>query len=194
MHAALCRNLFLVKEHIGVFKAANNYDIYDPNTDLKTLECRETNLGILTKIFRFTNFKAFTAFHLEIHTPEGQKVLTVKRGFALFLSTVQVLDENDVLVGTFKQKLTMNAAKYDVLDVHDNTVCTLAGNWNGMAMRFMQGETELAQLARGYDLVRRLLTADNYVLTIHDTVAANDTVRILIVAAVICSDMVNDGL
>ena len=51
MHAALRSNLFLVKEQVGVFKAANNYDIYDPNTNTKMLECREPNLGILTRIF-----------------------------------------------------------------------------------------------------------------------------------------------
>jgi hypothetical protein len=30
MHEILTRNVYLVKEHIGMFKAANNYDIYDP--------------------------------------------------------------------------------------------------------------------------------------------------------------------
>ena len=28
----LNRNLFLVKEHTGLFKAANNYDVYDPDS------------------------------------------------------------------------------------------------------------------------------------------------------------------
>ena len=32
MHQILNMNRFLVKEHVGVFKAANNYDIYDPET------------------------------------------------------------------------------------------------------------------------------------------------------------------
>jgi hypothetical protein len=42
MHPALNRNLFLVKEHVGFFKAANNYDIFDPDTKEKILECRDT--------------------------------------------------------------------------------------------------------------------------------------------------------
>jgi uncharacterized protein YxjI len=33
-------------------------------------------------------------------------------------------------------------------------------------------------------------SADNYMLTINDSVAANDNVRILIMAAVLCIDMV----
>ena len=53
MHEALQRNVFLVKEHVGMFKAANNYDIYDPSTGDVILECREENLGIFAKLFRF---------------------------------------------------------------------------------------------------------------------------------------------
>ncbi len=29
MHELLNRNVFLVKEHVGAFKAANNFDIHD---------------------------------------------------------------------------------------------------------------------------------------------------------------------
>ena len=32
MHESLNRNLFFVKEHVGLLKAANNYDILDPES------------------------------------------------------------------------------------------------------------------------------------------------------------------
>ena len=48
MHASLQQNQFFVKEHVGIFKAANNYDIFDPTSQQKVLECREPNLGIFT--------------------------------------------------------------------------------------------------------------------------------------------------
>lgn len=51
MHEVLNRNIFIVKEHVGMFKAANNYDIYDPETNMITMECREERLGLLTKLF-----------------------------------------------------------------------------------------------------------------------------------------------
>ena len=38
-------NLFLVKEHVGLFKAANNYDIYDPASGEMIMQCREPSLG-----------------------------------------------------------------------------------------------------------------------------------------------------
>ena len=31
MHPVLNRELFLVKEKVGAFRAANHYDIFDPN-------------------------------------------------------------------------------------------------------------------------------------------------------------------
>ena len=41
----------LVKEHVGMFKASNNYDIFDANTGNQVLSCREPNLGFITGIW-----------------------------------------------------------------------------------------------------------------------------------------------
>lgn len=79
MNQILYKNLFFVKEHRGIFKAANNYDIFDPNTQQMIMTCREEKLGIFTKIFRFTDYKRATPFDIEIKTADGKKVLTVKR-------------------------------------------------------------------------------------------------------------------
>jgi hypothetical protein len=102
MHPILNKNLFLVKEHVGMFKASNSYDVYDPLTQQMMLECRETNMGFFTKLLRFTGYKKMTPFEIDIKTPSGEKVLKVKRGVSLFLSTVEVLDENGRVVGKFK--------------------------------------------------------------------------------------------
>ena len=79
MHSALNNNLFLVKEHVGLFKAANNFDIYDPDSGEVILHCREPRLGMLTKLFRFTEYKRFTPFEIEITTPSGEPVCSVHR-------------------------------------------------------------------------------------------------------------------
>jgi hypothetical protein len=102
MHSILNRNLFFVKEHIGMFKAANNYDIYTPENQELILTCREENLGFFTKLLRFSEYKRMTPFHVEVKTPAGEKIFTVKRGVSIILSTVAIFDENDILVGKFK--------------------------------------------------------------------------------------------
>ena len=69
MHESLNQNVFLVKEHVGAFKAANNYDIHDPQTGQVILLCREPHLGGFTKLLRFTEYKRMTPFDVRITTP-----------------------------------------------------------------------------------------------------------------------------
>lgn len=64
MHPALQRNAFFVKEHVGLFKAANNYDVLDPQTGQIVLLCREDDLGFFTRILRFTDYKRMTPFDI----------------------------------------------------------------------------------------------------------------------------------
>jgi uncharacterized protein YxjI len=192
MHEILTRNVYLVKEHIGMFKAANNYDIYDPVTETLIMECREEGMGFLTKILRFTDYKRMTPFDIQIRTPEGEQVVCVKRGISLFLSKVQVLDENDHVIGGFKQKFFSIGGAFNVLDANETPVCQLSGKWTGWDFRFLDGETELAHVSKKWaGIGKELLTsADNYVLQISETVPADNVARQLILAAVMCIDMV----
>lgn len=192
MHAVLRNNLFFFKEQVGMFKAANNYDIYDPNTNQKIIECREPNLGIFTKVFRFTDYKRMTPFDIQVCTPEGQNILSVKRGFSIFDSRVEVFDELGKLAGTFSRKFFSIGGKFDVLDAQGTLICTLQGKWTSWDFRIMKGEKELANVSKKWaGLGKELFTsADNYMLKIDGGVAASDSTRILIMAAVLCIDMV----
>jgi uncharacterized protein YxjI len=192
MHDALRENLYLVKEHVGLFKAANNFDVFNPGSGQKVFECREPNLGFFTKLLRFTDYKRMTPFDVRITTPEGTKVLTVKRGISLLLSKVEVFDEADRLVGVFKQKLFSIGGKFDVMDVNEKLLCTLVGKWTSWEFRFMAGERELALVSKKWSGLGKEMftTADNYMLSIGSQVAPDDKVRILIMAAVMCIDMV----
>jgi uncharacterized protein YxjI len=192
MHAVIRNNLFFVKEQVGLFKAANNYDIYDPSTNQKIIECREPSLGIFTKIFRFTDYKRMTPFNVEVRTPDGQNILSVKRGFSIFDSRVEVFDELGKLAGTFSRKFFSIGGKFDVLDAQGTLICTLQGKWTSWDFKFMKGEKELANVSKKWaGLGKELFTsADNYMLTIDSSVATNDTARVLIMAAVLCIDMV----
>lgn len=192
MNSLLKQNLFFIKEHVGMFKAANNFDIFNPDTQVLTMTCREEQLGMLTKIFRFTDYKRMTPFHVEIKSATGEKVLTVKRGVSIFLSTVEVFDERDHLVGRFKQKFFSIGGKFDILDVNDTVICTLQGKWTSWDFKFMRGNDELAQVSKKWAGLGKELftTADNYMLSINETVGKEDNARLLILAAVMCIDMV----
>ena len=193
MHPALHQNLFFVKEHVKVFKAANSFDILDPQTGQVILECREENLGFFTKLFRFTDYKRMTPFNMEIKTPQGERLLTVKRGVSFFLSTVEVWDGKNNLVGKFKQKFFSIGGKFEVLDASERSLCMLKGRWTSWDFKFVSHDgKEFAQVNKKWSgLGKELFTsADNYILQISPEVPADHPLRMLIMAAVMCIDLV----
>jgi len=192
MNPALQRNMFLVKEHVGVFKAANNYDVLDPQSGQVVLHCREDGLGFFTRLLRFTDYKRMTPFDIRIKTPDGATVVRVTRGVSFFVSNVKVMDEYDRVVGGFKQKFFSIGGRFAVLDAQDQPVCTLQGNWTGWDFKFVSGGTVLAQVNKKWaGLGKELFTsADNYMLTIADSVPPDDPRRLLLLAAVMSIDMV----
>jgi uncharacterized protein YxjI len=192
MNEILKKNVFFVKEHVGIFKAANNFDILDPENQTLLMTCREEKLSFLTKIFRFSAYKRMTPFHVEVKDTDGKPVLTIKRGFSLILSKVEVFDENGLLVGKFKQKLFSIGGKFDVLDANENMLCTLKGKWTSWNFKFANENEEFAHVSKKWAGLGKELftTADNYVLNIFENVSSNDPKRILILGAVLCIDMV----
>lgn len=190
--SALDLNHFLVKEHVGMFKAANNYDIFDPNSGETILHCREDKLGFFTKLLRFTDYKRMTPFHVEIKTPNGETLIHVKRGISFFISRVEVFDAQGQLLGLFKQKLFSIGGAFDIYDPSGNVVCSLKGKWTGWDFRFLQGNQELAHVSKKWAGAGKELftSADNYMLEINQIVQSGSTTRKLIMAAVMCIDMV----
>jgi uncharacterized protein YxjI len=191
MHTILRHNLYFVKEHVGLFKAASNYDIYDEQKNM-LLECREPNLGFLTKILRFSDYKRMTPFEVEVTTAEHLPVFTVKRGWTIFRSVVEVFDENGTLQGKFRQRMLSLGGKFDILDEHDTLMCTVSGKWTAWEYSFQRGEQVIARITKKWAGVGKefFTTADNYVISIDPVVSDKDEVRLLILAAAMCIDKV----
>lgn len=192
MSDVINRNLFLVKEHVGMFKAANNFDIYDPESGEVIMECREPTLGFFTKLLRFTDYKRMTPFDIQIRTPDGQAIVRIQRGISIFLSKVSVSDHNNNVIGGFAQKLFSIGGKFDVLGKNDEMVCQLVGKWTGWDFYFKNNDKELAHVSKKWaGLGKEMFTsADNYILEVSDEIPENDDIRKLILAAVMCIDMV----
>lgn len=192
MPDVLNRNLFLVKEHVGLFKAANNYDVFDPETGGLILTCREDRLGPLTKILRFTEHKNNTPFDVRVATPDGEQVVRVERGWAFWRSHVAVHDERDEYIGTFRQRLLSVGGAFDVLGPDEQVLCSLKGKWTGWDFKFTAGDRELAHVTKKWAGAGKELftSADNYILEIAPDVPPDSKLRQLIMAAVMCIDMV----
>ncbi len=194
MDSILEKNLYLFKEHLGLIKAHNNYDIYDPESKEMILHCREKNLNFFYKIVRifFKDYKRMTPFEIEIRGLTGKKILKVKKGVSLILSKIQVYDENDNIVGIFKQRLFPFGNNFDMLDKSENLVCKLKGNFIGWNFKFLKGDSEVGLVTKKWAGIGKEMftSADNYILEIKDKVEKDSPLRLLILAAVLCIDMV----
>lgn len=193
MNPLLNKNIFFVKEHVGFFKASSNFDIYDPQTQQVVMECREERLGFFTKLFRFSDYKRMTPFEIDIKTPSGEQLITVKRGVSFWLSTVEVLDGQNRLIGKFKQKFFSIGGKFEVLDASDRPLCMLKGSWTSWDFKFISADNkEFATVTKKWTGFGKefFTSADNYVLQISNEVPENHPLRQLILAAVMCIDFV----
>ncbi len=187
------KNLYLIKEHTGIFKAANNYDIYDPETGNIVFECREENLGWITRVLRFTDTKRMTPFDVEIKDASGKRIVRITRGVTLFMSNVVVVDENDRQIGGFTQKLFSIGGKFKVQDSRGHDICELKGKWTGWDFKFLDNQgREMAHVTKKWaGLGKEMFTsADNYMLEISAELPVDDDKRKLILGAVMCIDMV----
>ena len=185
-------NTLVVKEHIGMFKAANNYDIYDAGSGQQLMQCREPNLGAITKLLRFTDYKRNTPFEIEVRDDKDQLVILIKRGISLWRSRVEVFDGVGKLLGTFVQKVMSVGGRFAVLDSEQQEVCTLQGKWTGWEFSFSKGEEVLAKVSKKWSGIGKEMftSADNYVLDISEGVEDGSDEKKLIIAAALCIDMV----
>jgi uncharacterized protein YxjI len=133
-----------------------------------------------------------TPFDIHLTDAGGELVVRVARGFSLFLSKVRVFDASGRKLGGFNQKLFSIGGAFSVLDENDREVCQLAGKWTGWDFQFKAQGVELARVTKKWSgLGKEMFTsADNYVLEISDVLPPESPTRRLILAAVMCIDMV----
>ena len=195
MKKLLQKNTFLFKEHIGLLKASNSYDVYDPQTKEIILHCREKNLNPFYKIIRLLikELKSMTPFEIEISGLDGKKIIKVKKGLSLVLSKIYVFDENDKLIGFFKQKLFPVGNNFEMFDEKGNLVSKLNGSLIGWNFKFVKDENTIATVAKKWSGIGKELftSADNYILDIKDDVEKTSPLRLLILGAVICLSLIH---
>ncbi len=192
MNPLLNKNVFLIKEQVGMFRASNNYDIFDAATNMHLMTSKEPNLGFFTKMFRFTKYKRNTPFNVHVTEVSGKPIVSISRGTTIFRSDVTVSGENHQILGYFKQKFWSVGGKFEIVDKNQKPVCTLQGKWTGWDFKFTKDNQELAQVNKKWAGIGKefFTSADNYVLSINENVPQDSVERQLIFAAVMVIDMV----
>jgi hypothetical protein len=193
IYQVLNSNLFLIKQQVARLKASSSYDIYDPQSGQMLLECREDELGLATKVMRFSSKHGHrTPFDVKIKLPNGQTILRIMRGTAIVSANVSLFDVSGNIIGGFQQKLLGKLTKsLVILDANNQLLYDLRGDGLAWEFDFIAGNTIYAKIYRTTK-TKQLLTsnADDYTVQIADSVPPNHPIRQFILAAAICADKI----
>lgn len=179
---------WFIREHVGLLKLANTYDILDPATSQQVgiAQERPGNLILILRLFIDKRMLPTHIFIYEGANPENSKALSfsIHRGFVLLRSRIEVHDSNGQLLGWFVSKLLSLGGAFTVFNAQGQEVAEVKGDWKGWNFRFLtNGGLELGNVAKQWAGAGKELftSADNYVIALARE-PEPDTARLLLAA------------
>jgi uncharacterized protein YxjI len=183
---------FFVKEHVGMFKMHDVYDILDPSTQQMVGQAHEIVSGI-KKLLRLLVDKKLMSTTVEVRDAQEKLVFSIYRPFRFFRSEVQVLDGQGTKLGYFQSKIFTIGGGFWVYDAKDKQVAEVKGDWVGWNFRFLtpSGE-EIGQVTKKWAGIAKefFTSADNYIVSISDDLSDEPTAKCLLLAAALAIDIV----
>jgi len=185
-------DIYLIKEHGGILKFSSHYDIIDPQTGKMIMECKETHAGVFTKFLKLGRHKKNAPFNIIFYNSKGQKLMSIKKGFSIFRSKIEIRDENEKVIGYVRQRLLRIGGKLDVLNINKGLVFSIEGNWIGWEFNYKRDNINIARITKKWTGIGRefLTTSDNYIIELQALETKNPELRKLILSSAVCIDLV----
>lgn len=189
----LDRQTYLVKEHVGLLKLTDRYDIFDPDSGEQIGFAKE-NISTLIQLLRLVLDKQLLPTTVVIQEDEASKpVVTISRKFSFFRAKVEVFDRNQSAVGFFKSKIFTFGGGFTVHNPEGEQIADVKGNWKGWDFQLldMQGN-ELGKVNKKWaGALKEIFTsADNYIISLNESVGSNAGLATLMLAAGLAIDIV----
>ena len=187
-------NRFVVKERVKILSSTQTYDILDGDTK-EPLGTAQEKLGLLVQGLRWVMSKHLLPTRVEVREkPDDSLVFTIRRGFYLFRSRVEVHDSQGELVGYFKSKVFTISGGFHVYDKDDVHFAEVKGRLLGFDFRFLTPDhkLELGRVAKKWGGVAKELftSADTYGVEVSKDLADQPMAKMLILAAAIAVDLI----
>jgi uncharacterized protein YxjI len=185
---------FVVKEHVGLLKLHDVYDIFDPASQEKVAMAQE-NISTLVKILRLFLDKKLLPTKVTVTQDDesGPVLFEIKRPISFWRSKVTIFNADGSPLGYFKSKLFSLGGGFYVYDNNDQQFAEVKGDWKGWNFRFLDPSgNELGTVGKKWSgLAKELFTsADTYFVRINDNLQGERTATILLLAAALAVDMV----
>lgn len=190
-------NQYIVKEHVGLFKLSDAYDIIDPESGKKVGIAQEKVSGWMHVLRLLINKQMLPTTVNLIADPDekgnGKVVLAIARGFTFLRSKVRILVGGTTEIGYFKSKLFSFGGGFHIYDTQDKRIGEVKGDWKGWNFKMLDdGGKELGLVTKKWaGLGKELFTsADTYVISINKDNANAQGARSLLLAAGLAIDTV----
>lgn len=190
------RNKFVIKERVKIISAVQSYDILDAESG-EVVGVAEEKIGVLTQLLRWVMSKQFLPTRLEVREkPDDSLVFSIRRGWYLFRSRVEVLDAQDQLVGYFKSKFLTISGGFHVYDKDGHHFAEVKGKLFGWNYRFLtpDGKVEMGQVSKklgAAGILKEMFTsADTFGVEVNPDLADQPMAKMLILAATLAIDLI----
>lgn len=189
----LNRKQYFIREHAGLLKLTDVYDIHDPETKVRIGQAREEVSG-LVKVLRLLVSKRLMPTRVAVYEggeeKPGKLVFSIRRGVAFLRTKVEVADASGTSMGYLQAKAFSLGGAFRVFTADGTEVALVKGDWKGWNFRFLSGEAELGLVTKKWaGLGKELFTsADNYMISING--ARDPTINVLLIASGLAIDTV----
>jgi uncharacterized protein YxjI len=187
------RRAFFIREHVGMLKLKNTYDILAPENQASLGIAKEITAGWVIAL-RLLLSKSMLPITVAIYASENEApLLTLKRGFTFLRSKVWIEKNDGERIGYFKSKLFSFGGGFYIYDMQDQQIADIKGDWKGWNFRFINAEgKEIGLVTKKWSgMGKELFTsADNYLITIEDLGDKQAAYGALLLAAGIAIDTV----
>ncbi len=190
-------NRFAIQEHKKILSSVQTYDIRNADNGEVIGFARE-NIGGLTQTLRWFMSKHLLPTTLEVlEKPDDSLVFTLRRGWYIFRSRVEIRDAMGQLVGYFKSKFFTISGGFHVYDKDDKYFAHVKGSMFGFNYQFLteDGKVELGQVSKKLGglagLAREVFfSADNYYLEVSPELAEQPMAKMMLLAATLAVDLI----
>lgn len=191
----LDRTTYVIREHVGMLKLSDTYDILDSDTQQQIGIAKEEP-GALVLFLRFLIDKKMLptkVFIYEGDNPEDRSRLqfSIERGFTFLRAQVNVCDSQGRVIGWFKRKMLSLGGAFNVFNAQGEQIAAVKGDWKGWNFKFLDNsENEIGNISKEWaGLAKEMFTsADTYVLKLHSQPTPETAA--LLVAAGLAVDIV----
>lgn len=191
----LNRKAYFIREHVGILKLSDTYDILDPETQAQ-LGIAQEKPGMLVHLLRLLIDKRMLPTTVSVYEgsnaeDESRLLFTLRRGVSIFSPKVGICGKDGNAVGFLKSKLFSIGGAFRVHDASGKEFAVVQGDWKGWSFKITDSaQKEIGTITKKWGgMGKELFTsADNYVIALHGE--PNPGSAILLLAAGLAVDTI----